>query len=190
MAFQSSWDAAQGGDAAAAPPDPAPETISPSEPADPSAASGDPFATAAEISQPGVPAEAAPAAAPVEPEGVAATISVPPLDEDAADQGGEWELLLNRVTTWWTSGELGLQWQRIRGPLKGVAILLAVIVALRVYATVIATIDAIPLVSGLLELTGLIAMLHFTATRLLRTRDREEVLSQWRGRWLDFRGRD
>jgi hypothetical protein len=121
---------------------------------------------------------------------VAATIAVPPLEEEASGEGGEWEMLVERFNTWWESGEVGRQWQRIRGPLKGVAIVVAVLLALRVYATVVSTIDAIPLISGLLELTGLIVVLHFSVTRLLRTSDRREVLSQWQRRWLDFRGRD
>lgn len=142
-----------------------------------------PTATAAE--------ETSAAGTAAEPPGVAATIAVPPLEEEeASGEGGEWEMLVNRFNTWWESGEVGRQWQRIRGPLKGVAIVVAVLLALRVYATVVSTIDAIPLVSGLLELTGLIAVLHFSVTRLLRTSDRREVLSQWQRRWLDFRGRE
>lgn len=143
---------------------------------------------------PPTPPEPAAAPAPVEPPGpppgVAATITVPPLDAGESGGGGEWELLVERFTTWWNSGELNRQWQRIRGPLKGVAILLAVLLALQVYATVVRTIDAIPLISGLLELTGLIAVLQFSATRLLRSSDRQEVFAQLQRRWLDFRGRN
>ena len=132
----------------------------------------------------------APAEEPAPPPGVAATITVPPLEEGESSGGGEWELLVERFTTWWNSGELNRQWQRIRGPLKGVAILVAVLLALQVYATVVRTIGGIPLVSGLLELTGLIVVLQFSATRLLRSSDRQEVLTQLQRRWLDFRGRD
>lgn len=147
------------------------------------------------LSPPAVPVNPEPTEAPsagsvAEPPGVAATIAVPPLEEQASGEGGEWEMLVERFNTWWESGEVGRQWQRIRGPLKGVAIVVAVLLALRVYATVVSTIDAIPLISGLLELTGLIVVLHFSVTRLLRTSDRREVLSQWQRRWLDFRGRD
>ena len=139
--------------------------------------------------EPAVPPPS-PAEEPVPPPGVAATITVPPLDASDNSGGGEWELLVERFNTWWSSGELNRQWQRIRGPLKGVAILLAVVLALQLYATVVRTVDAIPLVSGLLELTGLIFVLQFSATRLLRSSDRREVLEQLQGRWLDFRGRN
>ena len=138
-----------------------------------------------------IPQESAAASQPAaELPGVAATIEVPPLEPAAAGEGGEWELLLERLSSWWNSGELGRQWQRIRGPLKGVAILVAVLLALRLYGTVVSTIDSIPLVSGLLELAGLITVLQFGTTRLLRSSDRQEVLAQWRRRWQEFRGRD
>jgi len=141
------------------------------------------------------PAAAAASAAEPEPAaerppGVAATIAVPPLEQGDNGGGGEWELLVERFTTWWNSGELNRQWQRIRGPLKGVAILVAVLLALQLYATVVRTVDAIPVVSGLLELTGLITVLQFSLTRLLRSSDREEVFAQVRRRWQEFRGRD
>lgn len=152
-------------------------------------------AAEAESSIPAAAAEsvAAPAAEPVaepasQPPGVAATIAVPPLEQAEAG-GGEWELLVERFNTWWNSGELNRQWQRIRGPLKGVAILVAVLLALQVYATVVGTIDSIPLVSGLLELTGLIVALQFSYRRLLRSSDRQQVFEQLQRRWLDFRGR-
>ena len=99
-------------------------------------------------------------------------------------------MLVERFSTWWNSGELNRQWQRIRGPLKGVAILVVVLLALQVYATVVRTIDGIPLVSGLLELAGLIAVLQFSATRLLRSSDRQQVAAQLLRRWQDFRGRN
>lgn len=137
------------------------------------------------------PSEPVVAAAPepaAQPPGVAATIAVPPLEEPESG-GGEWELLVERLGAWWNSGELNRQWQRIRGPLKGVAIVVLVLLALQVYATVVSTIDAIPLVSGLLELTGLIAVLQFSSSRLLRSSDRQEVLAQLQRRWQDFRGR-
>jgi hypothetical protein len=196
-----------GMDGAEPPPAP-PEPVAPSTPEVPAAAVEPTSFAVPEPPAPAAPEQAGMAPEPVtapgspsalpepesepaaEPPGVAATIEVPPLEGAGPQEGGEWEMLLNRLTTWWNSGELGRQWQRIRGPLKGVAILVVVLVALRAYATVVSTIDAIPLVSGLLELAGLITVLQFGTTRLLRSSDREQVLAQWRRRWLDFRGRD
>ena len=170
------------------------EPVAPSEPAGaPGEQAAVPPALIATSAETIPPEPVAPISAPAEPSapppGVAATITVPPLEGGESGGGGEWELLVERFTTWWNSGELSRQWQRIRGPLKGVAVLVAVLLALQLYATVVRTIDGIPLVSGLLELTGLIAVLQFSATRLLRSSDRREALSQLQRRWLDFRGR-
>jgi hypothetical protein len=120
---------------------------------------------------------------------IAATLEVPPLERVSAQgEGGEWELLVEKVNAWFASGELQSRWQKIRGPLKGVAILIAMLLALRVYATVVGSIDGIPLVSGLLELTGLIALMRFALTKLVRRSEREQVFAVWKRRWEDFRG--
>jgi hypothetical protein len=123
-------------------------------------------------------------------EGVATTIAVPPLETAAGStaEGGEWELLVGKVNAWFCSGELERQWQKLRGPLQGLAILVGLILALRLYATVVGTIDSIPLVSGLLELTGLIALGRFGLTKMIKTSERERVLALWKQRWQRFRG--
>jgi hypothetical protein len=146
-----------------------------------------------EPAAPPAEAPAAPPAAVSEPEpGIAATLEVPPLEgsgEPGADGGGEFELLLQKIRDWLGSGELQAQWQRFRGPLKGLAILIGVVLLLRVYASLIGTLDSLPLVGGLLELVGLIAAVRFTATRLVRKSDRDQVFAEWSRRWNDFRGR-
>lgn len=135
-----------------------------------------------------------PAPAPVsEPEpGITATLEVPPLEGSAepGSEGGEFDLLLQKIKDWLGSGELQAQWQRFRGPLKGLAILIGVVLLLRVYASLIGTLDSLPLVGGLLELVGLIAAVRFTATRLVRKSDRDQVFADWSRRWNDFRGRE
>ncbi|MCP9785684.1 CAAD domain-containing protein [Cyanobium sp. N5-Cardenillas] len=136
-----------------------------------------------------------PAATPVnEPEpGITAIVDVPPLEgspDPAADGGGEFELLLQKIRDWLGSGELQAQWQRFRGPLKGLAILIGVVLLLRVYTSLIGTLDSLPLVGGLLELVGLIAAVRFTITKMVRKSDREQVFTDWSRRWNDFRGRE
>jgi hypothetical protein len=125
--------------------------------------------------------------------GIAAIIEVPPLEgstDPSGDGGGEFELLLQKIRDWLGSGELQAQWQRLRGPLKGLAILIGAVLLLRVYASLIGTLDSLPLVGGLLELVGLIAVSRFTLTRLVRKSDREQVFADWSRRWNDFRGRE
>ncbi|WP_216910052.1 CAAD domain-containing protein [Synechococcus sp. CCY 0621] len=125
--------------------------------------------------------------------GIVATFEVPPLEgspDPAEDGGGEFELLLQKIKDWLGSGELQAQWQRFRGPLKGLAILVGVVLLLRVYASLIGTLDSLPLVGGLLELVGLIAVTRFTVTKMVRKSDREQVFADWSRRWNDFRGRE
>lgn len=153
--------------------------------------------------EPARPAAAAsPAAAPFAPAPeppslreptIAASVEVPPLvlseRSRETSQGGEWELLVSKVNAWLGSGELQKLWTNLRGPLKGVALLVVLAMALKVYGSVVNTIDAIPVVNGLLELVGLIALGRFSANRLLRTKDRTELLNTWGRRWQDFSGR-
>ncbi len=129
-----------------------------------------------------------------EPEpGITATLEIPALEGVAGgagtEGGGEFDLLLEKIRVWFDSGELKAQWQRLQGPLKGLAILVGVVLLLRVYASLIDTLDSLPLVGGLLELVGLIALTRFSLTRLVRKSDREQVFSEWRQRWNDFRGK-
>jgi hypothetical protein len=161
-----------------------PTTTAPSE-----TMASEPVVQEPEPPQPAPPAAAAPAEEP----SIAATLNIAPLEgaaTAAAEGGGEFELLLQKIRDWLGSGELQAQWQRFRGPLKGVAILIGAILMLRVYGALVGTIDGQPLVGGLLELVGLIAVTRFSLTRLVRKSDREQVIAEWSKRWNDFRGKD
>ena len=163
------------------------------------------------VDTPAVEAEAAPVEAtpePVKPEPtpeppapaasvdiptVASTLEVPASPKaaiPAADQdGGEWELLVEKVRTWISSGQLQEQWQSARTPLSLLAGLIAVLLVLRVYSAVLGVLDSIPLLPGLLELAGLVAVVQFSLTRLVRSNDRREVIEGLKQRWKSFRGR-
>ncbi len=159
--------------------------------AEPVSPSFDTFAAPSSEPAPAASAgEPQPAAAP-ELAGIATTIAVPPLETAArAEGGGEWDLLVAKLNAWFNSGELAHQWQKIQGPLKGLAILVGVILALRLYATVVGTLDDIPLLSGLLELTGLIVLVRFSLTKMVKTSERQQVLATWNRRWQAFIGQD
>jgi hypothetical protein len=124
---------------------------------------------------------------------VASTLEVPAspqLATPAADQdGGEWELLVEKVRTWISSGQLQEQWQSARTPLSLLAGLIAVLLVLRVYSAVLGVLDSIPLLPGLLELAGLVTVVQFSLTRLVRSNDRREVIEGLKQRWQSFRGR-
>jgi hypothetical protein len=136
----------------------------------------------------------APAAAPPTPEPaptptIATTLEIPPAPGATPADGGEFDLLVEKLRTWFAEADIGGHWQKLRGPLKGFALLLVAVLALRLYARVVGTLDGIPLVSGLLELTGLIYLVWFSSTRLVRTSERERVLAEWKQRWQSFSGR-
>lgn len=124
---------------------------------------------------------------PTEP-AIATTLDIPPTPGSTPAEGGEFDLLIAKLRSWFDEADLAGHWQKLRGPLKGVALLLLAVLVLRLYARLVGTLDAIPVVSGLLELTGLLYLIWFSSTRLVRTSERERVLADWKRRWQDFSG--
>ncbi|MFN7900273.1 MAG: CAAD domain-containing protein, partial [Synechococcaceae cyanobacterium] len=125
------------------------------------------------------------------PEGVVSTITVPPLGQGAKGdgEGGEFDLLLQRVSQWLKEQDLPARWERLQGPLRGLALLLLAVAVLRVYGSLIDTLDGLPLVPRLFQLVGLIVLVKFSLLNLVRTSDRERLISDWSQRWAAFRGR-
>ncbi len=190
--------------------DPKPDTEQQVEPVDETVAvsSEEPLTQTPPTETPTAEAEAAPTEATTEPAQpevtpeppapldiptVASTLEVPASPQvatSAADQdGGEWDLLVQKVRAWISSGQLQEQWQAARTPLSLLAGLIAVLLVLRVYSAVLGVLDSIPLLPGLLELAGLVAVVQFSLTRLVRSNDRREVIEGLKQRWQSFRGR-
>jgi hypothetical protein len=139
-----------------------------------------------------VPAEAviAPSEAPLAMPSVASTIEVPASAPggQTSGEGGEWELLLEKLRQWIGSGQLQEQWQASRTPLSLLAGLIALLLVLRLYGALLAVIDSLPLLPGLLELAGLIALVQFSLTRLVRSEERRSLIQSLQQRWKSFRG--
>lgn len=139
-----------------------------------------------------VPAEAVitPSEAPVGMPSVASTIEVPASAPGGgtSGEGGEWELLLEKLRQWIGSGQLQEQWQASRTPLSLLAGLIALLLVLRLYGALLAVIDSLPLLPGLLELAGLIAVVQFSLTRLVRSEERRSLIQGLQQRWKSFRG--
>jgi len=155
-----------------------------------SAAPAEPVAEAAPApTEPGPEPEAEPEPEPAPTPTIATTLEIPAVPGAATSEGGEFDLLIAKLRTWFAEADIAGHWQKLRGPLKGFALVLVAVLALRLYARVIGTLDGIPIVSGLLELTGLVYLLWFSSTRLLRTSERERVLADWKERWQSFSGR-
>ena len=159
----------------------------------------EPTSVASEVSAviaepaPAAPPVAAPLevpAAPAEPPGIATSVVVPPLPAGEAGEGGEWDLLLSKLRAWYDGADLQGRWESLGGPLRGAGLLLAAVVLLRLYSALLETLGDLPLVPRLLQLVGLVTVVHFGLTRLVRSSDRERILTTWQQRWNDFRGRD
>lgn len=133
---------------------------------------------------------------------IAVTLDVPPLDalrspfpaagaEEVVggDGGGEWNLLVGKVRDWFVSDDLREQWSSLQGPLRVLGILIAGVFAIRVYSSLVSAINGIPVVSGLLELTGLVCVVRFSMKNLPRASERQELMATLTRRWKDFRGK-
>lgn len=151
------------------------------------------------VSEPAVaptPAPEPPNAAPalnLEPEppvpSFASTIEVPASVPSAADgEGGEWELLMQKLGSWLSSGQLQQQWQAARQPLSLVAGLIALLLVLRIYGALVGVLDSLPLLPGLLELVGVITVVRFSLTRLVRSDERQRLIGGLQQRWKSFLG--
>jgi len=127
---------------------------------------------------------------------VASSILVPPLpgasaqqagSEPGSEPGGEWELLVSKWQTWWTSGELMALASQARKPSLLLVGLLALLLLLRLYAGLLAALESLPLLPGLLELVAVIWLVRYGGPRLLHREERQRLIaalaSRWRGFW-------
>ena len=146
---------------------------------------------AAVLEEPAAPkAEPDPAPANVWTPQVASTTDVPasPAAVSSEGEGGEWELLVEKVKQWIASGQLQQQWETARTPITLLAGLIAVLVVLRIYSSLLGVLESLPLLPGLLELVGVISVVRFSLTRLVKSSDRHEVIDGLKQRWRSFRG--
>ncbi|MGL6134766.1 MAG: CAAD domain-containing protein [Prochlorococcaceae cyanobacterium] len=158
-------------------------------------------------SEPGLPQSAAPAPAAAEPTPplwneptavaeptVETSTTVPPLGgatpPTGDGDGGEWNLLVEKLQQWWRSGELQSLWQQAKTPLTLGLALITVLMVLRVYAGLLSAINSLPLVPGLLELVGVIWGVRYGLPKLIRRSERERLLDGLQQRWRSFRGQD
>ena len=121
---------------------------------------------------------------------VASTTDVPasPAAVSSEGEGGEWELLVEKVKQWIASGQLQQQWETARTPITLLAGLIGVLLVLRVYSALLGVVESLPLLPGLLELVGVISVVRFSLTRLVKSSDRHEVIDGLKQRWSSFRG--
>jgi hypothetical protein len=121
--------------------------------------------------------------------GPLATQPGPSADGDGNGEGGEWELLLQKLRQWLNQGELQSLWSQARKPVTLLAALVGLLLVLRVYNAVLGALDTLPLVPGLLELAGVVWSVRYGVPKLLRSSERERLLSGVSNRWKAFRGK-
>ena len=154
-------------------PAPAPVTESKSEPKADEAATPEPPA-------PEPPAAESP---------IASTVSVP-ADPSASDgEGGEWHLLMEKLNGWLADAKLMELWQQSQRPLKLLGGALALLLVLQLTSAVLGTLDGIPMLPRLLQLTGLIYLVLFTSRRLVRSDERRNLIEGIKTSWSSFTGK-
>ena len=102
-----------------------------------------------------------------------------PANTPQGGEGGEWQLLLSRLSAWLNTVEPDQLLSRSQRPLQWAAGLLSLLIVLKIIAAVRETIDSMPTLGGLLELVGVIWLLRFCTGHLLRRDDREQTLTAW-----------
>ena len=119
---------------------------------------------------------------------IGSSVSVPPLGGEGGE-GGEWDLLSGKLRDWLDRNDLGGQWERLGGPLRASGLLLGGLILIKLYEALLDTLDDIPLLPRLLQLAGLLYLLNFGFTHLIKSQDRENLYQTWKKRWHDFTGR-
>ena len=120
---------------------------------------------------------------------IASTVSVP-ADPNASDsEGGEWHLLMEKLNAWLADAKLMELWQQSQRPLKLVGGALALLLVLQLTSAVLGTLDAIPMLPRLLQLTGLIYVVFFASRRLVRSDERRSLIEGVKNGWSSFTGK-
>ena len=144
-----------------------------------------------EITQPSVaePTATPPTAVPASPS-IAERVSVParvPADS-SSEEGGEWDLLSNRIKQFFEANNLQDQWQSLRQPLFLLGGLIALILTLRIYGGILDAIATVPLAPRLFQLVGTFYAGWFAATRLVRAEERKRISANVQDLWSSLRG--
>ena len=113
---------------------------------------------------------------------------------EGLDQGEELKLLLERLrnffklSNWIKQDDQTSPWQQLRRPVLLIAALITLVIFVRIYGGILSTIESVPLAPSLFELAGILWLTWFSITRLIRSEDRQDVISRVRTRWEAFRG--
>ena len=116
-------------------------------------------------------------------------MSVPADPHASAGEGGEFQLLLDKLSALMGDTDLNAVWQQSQRPLKLLGVAMVVIVTLQLTGAVLDTLGGIPMLPRMLQLVGLTWLVMFGSKRLLRSEGRQQVVSQVSGAWSAFVGK-
>ena len=176
------------------PPRPATSEADPAPIADPeSNTAPEGTAAVAPEPEPEPPSAAEVAAADTAPDPViASTVTIPAQDnQDNTEQegGGEWNLLVEKIKAWIDSNALGSLWTQAQLPLRVIGGVILFVIVSTIYSGILGTINKVPLAPGLLELFGLIWLVNYASSNLVRSSDRKRVIDALGSTWNKIVGR-
>ena len=119
---------------------------------------------------------------------ITSTVTIP-AQEASSDEGGEWDLLVEKIKAWIDSNQLGSLWVQAQLPLRLIGGLILFVIVSTVYSGILGTINKVPLAPGLLELTGVIWLLNYARCNLVRSSDRKRVIDALGSTWNKVVGR-
>ena len=119
---------------------------------------------------------------------ITSTVTIP-AQETSTDEGGEWDLLVEKIKAWIDSNQLGSLWNQAQLPLRLIGGLILFVIVTTVYSGILGTINKVPLAPGLLELTGVIWLLNYARCNLVRSSDRKRVIDAVGSTWNKVVGR-
>ena len=139
------------------------------------------------------PVAAEPVAQPIAPPAspsIAERISIPPQAsaDSSEEDGGEWDLLSNRIKQFFEANNLENQWQSLRQPIFLLGGLIVVILTMRIYGGILDAIATVPLAPRLFQLVGTFYAVWFAATRLIRAEERKKISTNVNDLWTSLRG--
>lgn len=168
------------------PPTPPATEADPAPTADPESTTA-PEATAAHEPEPEPPAAAEADTAP-DPV-IASTVTIPAQDNTEQDGGGEWDLLVEKIKAWIDSNALGSLWTQAQLPLRVIGGVILFVIVSTIYSGILGTINKVPLAPGLLELFGVIWLVNYASSNLVRSSDRKRVIDALGSTWNKIVGR-
>ncbi len=119
---------------------------------------------------------------------ITSTVTIP-AQKTSTDEGGEWDLLVEKIKAWIDSNQLGSLWNQAQLPLRLIGGLILFVIVSTVYRGILGTINKVPLAPGLLELTGVIWLLNYARCNLVRSSDRKQVIDAVASTWNKVVGR-